>query len=109
MSINSKRMVVPVVFVQSEPDSRSKAPPKLYQGGTKRLDCALRRHRDLLTVSLPHGLGSPLSAPLDSLRMVKEVASYEKEAKDNEARVQKMRDDGKDPYDIKKQEEVGCL
>ncbi|CAM9696178.1 unnamed protein product [Ascophyllum nodosum] len=39
-------------------------------------------------------------------RMLKEVASYEKEAKDNEARVQKMRDDGKDSYDIKKQEEV---
>lgn len=38
---------------------------------------------------------------------MKEVASYEKEAKDNEAKVQKMRDDGKDPYDIRKQEEVG--
>lgn len=38
--------------------------------------------------------------------MVKEVASYEKEAKENETRVQKMRDDGKDAYDIKKQEEV---
>lgn len=38
--------------------------------------------------------------------MVKEVASYETEAKENEARVQKMRDDGKDPYDIRKQEEV---
>lgn len=38
--------------------------------------------------------------------MVKEVASYEKEAKENEARVQKMRDDGKDAYDIRKQEEV---
>lgn len=44
--------------------------------------------------------------------MVKEVASYETEAKENEARVQKMRDDGKDPYDIRKQEEVympACL
>lgn len=40
------------------------------------------------------------------IRMVKEVASYETEAKENEARVQKMRDDGKDPYDIRKQEEV---
>eukprot|EP00752_Nemacystus_decipiens_P003388 g3135.t1 len=39
-------------------------------------------------------------------RMVKEVASYETEAKENEAKVQKMRDDGKDPYDIRKQEEV---
>lgn len=39
-------------------------------------------------------------------RMIKEVASYEKEAKENEAKVQKMRDDGKDPADIRKQEEV---
>ncbi|CAM9286696.1 unnamed protein product [Pylaiella littoralis] len=39
-------------------------------------------------------------------RMVKEVASYEKEAEENEAKVQKMRDDKKDPYDIRKQEEV---
>ena len=38
--------------------------------------------------------------------MAKEVASYEKEASSNEARVQKMRDEGKDEYDIKKQEEV---
>jgi len=39
-------------------------------------------------------------------RMQKEVASYEKEVETNEARVQKMRDEGKDPYDIRKQEEV---
>lgn len=39
-------------------------------------------------------------------RMRKEVAAYEKEVITNEARVQKMRDDGKDPYDIRKQEEV---
>lgn len=39
-------------------------------------------------------------------RMIKEVAAYEKEAIDNGARVQKMKDDGKDEYDIKKQEEV---
>jgi tubulin-specific chaperone A len=39
-------------------------------------------------------------------RMKKEVASYEKEVLTNEARVQKMRDDGKDIYDIRKQEEV---
>lgn len=39
-------------------------------------------------------------------RMVKEVQSYEKEVVTNEARVQKMRDEGKDPYDIRKQEEV---
>jgi len=35
--------------------------------------------------------------------MVKEVESYEKEAKQQEAKVQKMRDDGKDFYDIRKQ------
>ena len=39
-------------------------------------------------------------------RMVKEVNAYEKEVEENEARIQKMRDDGKDPYDIRKQEEV---
>ena len=39
-------------------------------------------------------------------RMVKEVSGYEKEAVENEARIQKMKDDGKDEYDIKKQEEV---
>lgn len=31
-------------------------------------------------------------------RMLKEVLSYEKEVITNEARVQKMRDDGKDIY-----------
>lgn len=31
-------------------------------------------------------------------RMIKEVASYEKEVVQNENRVQKMRDDGKDIY-----------
>lgn len=41
--------------------------------------------------------------------MIKEVASYEKEAKENEAKVQKMRDDGKDPSDIRKQEEVSVF
>ena len=39
-------------------------------------------------------------------RMLKEVSCYEKEVVANEARIQKMRDDGKDPYDIRKQEEV---
>jgi tubulin-specific chaperone A len=39
-------------------------------------------------------------------RMQKECSEYEKEVVMNEARIQKMRDDGKDPYDIKKQEEV---
>lgn len=38
--------------------------------------------------------------------MLKEVASYEKEVTTNEAKVQKMRDEGKDAYDIKKFEEV---
>eukprot|EP01038_Epipyxis_sp_PR26KG_P004658 gene4658-6545_t len=39
-------------------------------------------------------------------RMIKEVESYKIEVTRNEARIQKMRDDGKDPYDIRKQEEV---
>jgi tubulin-specific chaperone A len=34
-------------------------------------------------------------------RMQKEVDSYKKEVVTNEARVQKMRDDGKDIYDIR--------
>jgi tubulin-specific chaperone A len=39
-------------------------------------------------------------------RMQKEVASYEKEVVQNEAKIAKMREDGRDEYDIKKQEEV---
>eukprot|EP01040_Poterioochromonas_malhamensis_P000510 gene510-544_t len=39
-------------------------------------------------------------------RMKKEVAAYEKEVITNEARVQKMKDEGRDIYDIRKQEEV---
>ena len=39
-------------------------------------------------------------------RMIKEVLGYQSEAKMNEKRIQKMKDDGKDEYDIKKQEEV---
>ena len=39
-------------------------------------------------------------------RLAKEVLYYEKEAADNEKRIQKMRDDEKDIYDIRKQEEV---
>lgn len=39
-------------------------------------------------------------------RLQKEVASYEKEVINNESRIQKMRDEGKDEYDIRKQEEV---
>lgn len=45
-----------------------------------------------------------------SRRMVKEVQSYEKEAVAQENKIAKMREEGRDPYDIKKQE-VGeaCL
>ena len=39
-------------------------------------------------------------------RLQKEVTSYEKEVVTNEARIQKMKDDGRDEYDIRKQEEV---
>mmetsp|Transcript_22939 Transcript_22939/g.40975 ORF Transcript_22939/g.40975 Transcript_22939/m.40975 type:complete len:143 (-) Transcript_22939:98-526(-) len=40
------------------------------------------------------------------VRMAKEVAYYQKEAGENEARVQGMKDEGKDIHDIKKAEEV---
>mmetsp|Transcript_17775 Transcript_17775/g.41670 ORF Transcript_17775/g.41670 Transcript_17775/m.41670 type:complete len:158 (-) Transcript_17775:443-916(-) len=40
------------------------------------------------------------------VRMSKEVAYYQKEAGENETRVQGMKDEGKDIYDIKKAEEV---
>ncbi|GFR79577.1 tubulin-specific chaperone A [Elysia marginata] len=39
-------------------------------------------------------------------RLTKEKDSYEKEAKQLEAKVEKMKADGKDEYDIKKQGEV---
>ena len=38
--------------------------------------------------------------------MVKEAAYYKKEAKGNEARVQKMKDEGIDQWTVKKAEEV---
>ena len=38
--------------------------------------------------------------------MVKEVAHYKKETVETEERVQKMRDEGKDSYDIKKAVEL---
>lgn len=39
-------------------------------------------------------------------RLQKEVQYYEKESATQEGKVQKMKEDGKDIYDIKKQEEV---
>ena len=39
-------------------------------------------------------------------RLIKEAAYYEKETKENEAQLQKMKDEQKDPHDIKKFEEV---
>ncbi|CAM9606575.1 unnamed protein product [Chrysoparadoxa australica] len=39
-------------------------------------------------------------------RMLKEVSCYEEEAATNEAKVQKMKDEGMDSHDIAKQEEV---
>ena len=38
--------------------------------------------------------------------MLKEVAYYEKEVKENEAKLQEMKDQNKNPYDIKKFGEV---
>ena len=46
--------------------------------------------------SIPHSID----------RLVKEVAAYEQEAAAQEAKVAGMKAEGKDPYDIKKQEEV---
>ena len=63
--------------------------------------------RKLRSAPTEAGSGMKLKTQLGICkRMVKEVKSYEKEVVTNEARVQKMRDDGKDPYDIRKQEEV---
>ena len=39
-------------------------------------------------------------------RLIKEVSFYEEETKENEQQLQKMKDEQKDPYDIKKFEEV---
>lgn len=39
-------------------------------------------------------------------RVKREYQSYEVEAKQNDERIQKMRNDNRDPYDIRKQEEV---
>ena len=39
-------------------------------------------------------------------RMMKEVEFYDNDLKVNEAKTQQMRDDNRDPYDIKKQEEI---
>lgn len=41
--------------------------------------------------------------------MVKEAAYYKKEAGQNEARVQKMKDDGIDEWTVKKAEEVSSV
>jgi tubulin-specific chaperone A len=39
-------------------------------------------------------------------RLIKEATYYEKEVKENEQQLQRMKDEKKDPYDIKKFEEV---
>ncbi|KAL7532107.1 hypothetical protein ACHAWF_004014 [Thalassiosira exigua] len=39
-------------------------------------------------------------------RLVKEAAYYEKELAENESKLAQMKDDGKDPYDVKKFGEV---
>ena len=59
--------------------------------------------RTCLTTLRTHSPSSPLAL---RGRLVKEVAAYEKEAQEQEAKVQGMKAEGKDPYDIKKQEEV---
>ena len=49
------------------------------------------------------------SGKLSARSMKKEVEFYHLEASQNEARVQGMKDEGKDIYDIKKAEEVRSL
>eukprot|EP00735_Rhodelphis_limneticus_P002328 TRINITY_DN1315_c0_g1::TRINITY_DN1315_c0_g1_i1::g.20032::m.20032 TRINITY_DN1315_c0_g1::TRINITY_DN1315_c0_g1_i1::g.20032 ORF type:complete len:109 (+),score=24.55,sp/P80584/TBCA_RABIT/45.00/2e-17,TBCA/PF02970.11/1.8e-26,DUF2333/PF10095.4/0.048,APG6/PF04111.7/0.095,DUF4404/PF14357.1/0.22,DUF342/PF03961.8/0.37,V_ATPase_I/PF01496.14/0.93,DUF4407/PF14362.1/1.3,IncA/PF04156.9/72,IncA/PF04156.9/25 TRINITY_DN1315_c0_g1_i1:102-428(+) len=39
-------------------------------------------------------------------RIYKEYLSYQKERRDQEAKIKRMQDEGKDEYDIKKQREV---
>ncbi len=57
--------------------------------------------------SIHHSSNLPTSPRLPHpSRLVKEVAAYEKEATEQEAKVAGMKAEGKDPYDIKKQEEV---
>ena len=46
----------------------------------------------------------PIALP--SKRLAKEANYYEQEVKENEAILQQMKDDNKDPYDIKKFQEV---
>ena len=76
------------------------------------VDYAMMRIEGLFTVyPIQHFLkitpnSSRHSFVLITHRLAKEVASYEKEAKTQEAKIQGMKDQGKDIYDIKKQEEV---
>lgn len=42
-------------------------------------------------------------------RLTKEKTSYEKEVIQEEKRIQKMKEEGKDEYDIKKQVHIDCL
>uniref|UniRef100_A0A6V2H5K8 Tubulin-specific chaperone A n=2 Tax=Ditylum brightwellii TaxID=49249 RepID=A0A6V2H5K8_9STRA len=49
---------------------------------------------------------SLISRTLFSRRLAKEAGYYEKEVKENEGKLAKMKADGRDPYDIKKFEEV---
>merc|ERR1719440_824867 len=59
---------------------------------------------------MPKGADDPVRQlnikPGACRRMIKEAAYYKKEAGQNEARVQKMKDDGIDPWTVKKAEEV---
>jgi hypothetical protein len=57
------------------------------------------RNAHYLADGVLYGLILPSTSQLGICkRMLKEVAAYEKEVQTNEARVQKMKDDGKDPY-----------
>ena len=52
---------------------------------------------------LPHKF---VDTSLHRFRLIKEAAYYEREVQENEAKLDQMKKDNRDPYDIKKFEEV---
>jgi hypothetical protein len=82
----------------------------------EKMDEAAMKRKVTIQVTLPH---LPVSSPSNSWESVKECKKRSnimvtiqpslrspplvKEVEDNTNRVQKMRDEGRDPYDIKKQ------
>ncbi len=58
-----------------------------------------------MTLLLTPAFAPPLSSS-GNKRLVKEAAYYEEETKENEAKLRRMKDEKKDPYDVKKFQEV---